>query len=103
MCLRQRRFQTFQFASAIPPQKKTDEDSTETFIYYFGNDFGMPQHFGQGCDLVFYQLIILTLSKLYCLLKTLEQVKRKTLFLVDHLVLVSLCVLVIVRRHIIQQ
>ena len=53
MCQRQRRFQTFQFASAIPPQKKTDEDSTETFIYYFGNDFGMPPHFGQGCDLVF--------------------------------------------------
>ena len=52
MCLREA-ISDFSVCLGNTSTKKTDEDSTETFIYYFGNDFGMPRHFGQGCDLVF--------------------------------------------------
>ena len=33
--------------------KKTAEDSAETYVYYVSNGFGIPQHFAKGTDLVF--------------------------------------------------
>ena len=45
-------FRIFQFAAAIRPQK-TAAHSTETFVYYIGNDFDIPRHFAEGFDLVF--------------------------------------------------
>ena len=46
-------FKIFQFASAMHQQKKTAKDSAETFVYYVGNSFGMPQHFAKDYDLFF--------------------------------------------------
>ena len=53
-------FRIFQFTSARCWQKNA-KNTTETFVYYIDNGFGMPQHFPKGYDLVF-------LPKLYCLL-----------------------------------
>ena len=33
--------------------EKPAEDSAETFVYYVGNSFGMPQHFAKDYDLFF--------------------------------------------------
>ena len=40
-------FRILQFASAIRRQKNA-KDSTETFLYYVGNCFGLPRHFAKG-------------------------------------------------------
>ena len=33
----------------------------DTFVYYVGNGFGMPQHFAKGYDLIFKQLRLLVI------------------------------------------
>ena len=46
-------FRIFQFVPTKRRQKGTAEDSAETFVYYVGNGFGIPQNFAKGYDLVF--------------------------------------------------
>ena len=52
-------FRIFQFAWAICLQKKkkkkkkTAKDSSETFVNYVDNGFGIPHNFDKGYDLVF--------------------------------------------------
>ena len=57
-------FKIFQFAAAVrrqKKQKKTTEDSIDTFLYFVDNGFGMPRHFAKDYDLVFKQLRLLVL------------------------------------------
>ena len=57
----------------------------------------MPQKFAKRYDLVFKQLRLLVLPNYIVYV---QHMKWKTLSLVDHLVLVSSCVLVIAEEHI---
>ena len=59
----------FQFAWQYV-SKKTREDLAETFAYYVGSSLSITQHFAKGFDLVFWQLRLLALPKIYCLLMT---------------------------------
>ena len=46
-------FRIFQFALAICWQKqKNTKDLAETFVYYVGSGYGIPQHFAKGSDFV---------------------------------------------------
>ena len=56
-----RRFQNFLVCLGNASAKKTVEDSIDTFVYYLGNDFGMPWHFAKDYDLVFKQLRLFVL------------------------------------------
>ena len=48
-------FKIFQFAAAMlrKKNKKTTEDSIDSFLYFVDNGFGMPRHFAKGYELVF--------------------------------------------------
>ena len=51
-------FKFFQFASVMRRQKKTAEDSIDTFVYYVGNGFGMSWYFAKRYDLIFRLLLL---------------------------------------------
>ena len=63
-----RQIQNFSVCLSNASAKKTAKDLAETFVIHVGNGFGIPWHFAKDCDLVFWQLILLILPILYCLL-----------------------------------
>ena len=69
--------------------KMTAEDSAETFEYYVGNSFDMPQQFVKGYDLFFFNSwdYLIYLNYIVFIYNTPERMKRKTLFLL----LITLC------------
>ena len=76
-----RRFQKFSNAS----EKKTADDSIDTFVYYLGNGFGMPRHFAKGYDLVFKQFRLLFLPNyIVYVWNTWMGETEDTIFLPDH-------------------
>ena len=46
-------FRIFSVCLSNTSEKKTAKDSAETFVYYVGNGFCIPQHFAKCFDLVF--------------------------------------------------
>ena len=48
--------------------KKIAEASAETILYYAGNGFSICQHFAKGYDSFYWQLRLLVVPKLYCVL-----------------------------------
>ena len=48
-----RQFQNFPVCLGNTSAKNIAKDSGETFSYYIGNGFSMPQHFAKGYDLFF--------------------------------------------------
>ena len=60
-------FQNFSVCLTSTLAEKSAKDSAETFAYYVGNGFAKPWHFAKGSDLVFQQLRLFVLPKLYYL------------------------------------
>ena len=60
-------FQNFSVCLTSTLAEKSAKDSAETFAYYVGNGFAKPWHFAKGSDLVFQQLRLFVLRKLYYL------------------------------------
>ena len=97
-------FQNFSVCLSNVLAKIPAKDSRDTLAYYVRNGFDMPQHFAKDYDLVFNQLRLLVLPNYIVYLQhTWTGETENTISLVDHLVLVSSCVLVIAEKHITQR
>ena len=99
-----RRFQNFSVCFCKASATKTAEDSIDIFAYYLGNGFGMPRHFAKGYDLIFKQLRLFVLPNyIVYLWNSWMGETEETISLVDHLVLVSSYVFVMVGDRITQR